>query len=58
MLICPSSPAAAPSTSATDLDDVVDGYFMMYGNLNNGGTLTPELRKTFICYAMNYKRSA
>jgi prepilin-type N-terminal cleavage/methylation domain-containing protein len=55
VLICPSSFAAAPSTSATDLDDVVDGYFMMYGNVNTGGTLTPELRKTFICYAMNYK---
>jgi prepilin-type processing-associated H-X9-DG protein/prepilin-type N-terminal cleavage/methylation domain-containing protein len=56
VLVCPSAPRAAGSLTATDSDAVSpDGYFMMYGNVNNGGVLTVEQRKTFVCYAMNYK---
>lgn len=55
MLICPASPEASPSTTASDADIIQDGYFMVWGTVGNGGTLLPELRKTFICYAMNYK---
>ncbi len=30
-----------------------DGYFQMFGYINNGATV--EQRNTFICYAMNFK---
>jgi prepilin-type N-terminal cleavage/methylation domain-containing protein/prepilin-type processing-associated H-X9-DG protein len=56
VLVCPSAPRASGSLTATDSDVVSpDGYFVMYGNVNNNGTLTVQQRKTFVCYAMNYK---
>ena len=36
-------------------DPVVNGYFMMWGNNNVKGTLSPTQRQTFVCYAWNYK---
>jgi prepilin-type N-terminal cleavage/methylation domain-containing protein/prepilin-type processing-associated H-X9-DG protein len=56
VLVCPSAPRASGSLTASDSDVVSpDGYFMMYGNVNTNGTLAVQQRKTFICYAMNYK---
>lgn len=55
VLICPSALRASGAT-ATDGDPVTpDEYFLMYGYTNTNGSLAVEARKTFICYAMNYK---
>lgn len=55
VLVCPASPEAVGSQTAADADPVVNGYFLMWGNVNNNGTLTPTQRSTFVCYAWNYK---
>jgi prepilin-type N-terminal cleavage/methylation domain-containing protein len=55
VLVCPTAPPAVASATATDPDPVLNGYFMMWGNVNNAGTLVPEQRSTFVCYAWNYK---
>jgi prepilin-type N-terminal cleavage/methylation domain-containing protein len=55
VLICPSAPRAAAVPGAANDSVTPDGYFQMYGYVNNGGALTVEPRKTFICYAMNFK---
>jgi prepilin-type N-terminal cleavage/methylation domain-containing protein/prepilin-type processing-associated H-X9-DG protein len=56
VLVCPSAPRASGSLTASDSDVVSpDGYFLMYGNVNTNGTLAVQQRKTFVCYAMNYK---
>lgn len=53
VLICPSAPDAS-GTTAGDGDQVTtDGFFLMDGYASRGGPI--EARKTFICYAMNYK---
>jgi prepilin-type N-terminal cleavage/methylation domain-containing protein/prepilin-type processing-associated H-X9-DG protein len=53
VLVCPSAPDASGAT-AGDGDPVTgDGFFLMYGRAAQGGPV--EARKTFICYAMNYK---
>jgi len=56
VLVCPSARAAGGVSVGVDADEMSsDGYFMMHGMVNQGGTLTDQPRKTFICYAMNYK---
>jgi prepilin-type processing-associated H-X9-DG protein len=53
VLVCPSAPWA-PGNTVGDGDQVSgDGYFHMHGLSGRGGAV--EARKTFICYAMNYK---
>jgi prepilin-type N-terminal cleavage/methylation domain-containing protein/prepilin-type processing-associated H-X9-DG protein len=53
VLVCPSAPRAAPVPNATNDSVSPDGYFQMFGYINNGATV--EQRNTFICYAMNFK---
>jgi prepilin-type N-terminal cleavage/methylation domain-containing protein/prepilin-type processing-associated H-X9-DG protein len=56
VLVCPSSPEAAPPPNPTDGDIVQNGYFEMVGAVNdNNGNITSQQRDTFICYAFNYK---
>jgi prepilin-type N-terminal cleavage/methylation domain-containing protein len=55
VLVCPTAPPAIGSQTAVDPDPVKDGYFLMWGNVNTAGVLTPQQRPTFVCYAMNYK---
>jgi prepilin-type processing-associated H-X9-DG protein len=56
VLVCPSAPRASASVTSSDFDGVSsDGYFLMYGNINTSGSLSVQIRKTFVCYAMNYK---
>jgi prepilin-type N-terminal cleavage/methylation domain-containing protein/prepilin-type processing-associated H-X9-DG protein len=52
VLVCPCAPDASGAT-AGDGDTVTDGFFLIYGLAARGGPV--EARKTFICYAMNYK---
>ncbi len=54
-LVCPSAPRASGSRTSPRDPVSPDGYFLQYGNVNVNGTLTLEQRKTFVCYAMNYK---
>jgi prepilin-type processing-associated H-X9-DG protein/prepilin-type N-terminal cleavage/methylation domain-containing protein len=54
VLVCPSAPPAGGAQVGADADEMADGYFVMHGYVNQGGSLTDEARKTFICYAMNY----
>jgi prepilin-type processing-associated H-X9-DG protein len=54
VLVCPSAPPAGGASGGDDADEMADGYFLMHGYVNSGGSLTDQLRKTFICYAMNY----
>lgn len=53
VLVCPSARPTFGVAAGADADETVDGYFLMHGTLNQGAT--QEARKTFICYAMNYK---
>jgi len=54
VLVCPSARHAVGVTSGTDADQMTpDGYFLMHGYINRGGSLTDEPRPTFVCYAMN-----
>jgi prepilin-type N-terminal cleavage/methylation domain-containing protein/prepilin-type processing-associated H-X9-DG protein len=56
VLVCPIARPAGGVSSGVDADELSsDGYFLMHGYLNAGGSLTQETRKTFICYAMNNK---
>jgi len=56
VLVCPSARPASGVSSGADADEMTsDGYFLMHGFLNQGGNLSEEARKTFVCYAMNYK---
>lgn len=56
LLICPAALSSAGSMTAADSDAVSpDGYFLLWGNVNRNSALTPEQRKTYVCYAMNYK---
>jgi prepilin-type processing-associated H-X9-DG protein/prepilin-type N-terminal cleavage/methylation domain-containing protein len=55
VLVCPSAPPAGGSVGGHDSDEMKDGYFLMHGYVNRAGSLSDELRKSFICYAMNYR---
>jgi prepilin-type N-terminal cleavage/methylation domain-containing protein/prepilin-type processing-associated H-X9-DG protein len=56
VLVCPSAPPAVGAADGADADETSpDGYFLMHGYVNHGGALSEEARKTFICYAMNYR---
>ena len=54
VLVCPMAIPAGGVLSNPTHDPVAGDYFMMWGNTNVGGTLTPSQRQTFICYAWNF----